>query len=173
MRLDLPAAVERLQAEGQVDLANVSASLALYTDTDVLFLGGGGGGSSHGSWSGGSGSGSADSEAGGGGSEAAAAGQPAAEQLSGSSGGGGGGGGSRDLSTCTVPAPQLMMLGREKARGAPWDAGVLLVNIPELRRRLPGLLDYGEASGFDFPGHEQGGKGVGWGCAPPACDLGG
>ncbi len=61
-----------------------------------------------------------------------------------------------DLSTCSVPAPQLMMLGREKAMGAPWDTGVLLINVPGLRRELPKLLQYGRDAHFDFPGWEQG-----------------
>lgn len=62
-----------------------------------------------------------------------------------------------DISTCTAPAPHLVMVGREQAAGAPGDNGVLLVNVPALRAELPRLLRFGATAGWDFPGLEQGG----------------
>lgn len=133
MRLEIPLLVDQLLADKSLDLGNTSTTYALYTDTDVLFLGGSGGSGDEGGGSSGGGSGSG-----------------------GGAGGSSRGGGSSDLSTCGVPAPQLVMVGREKVHGAPWDTGVVLVNVPALRAALPRVLAYAEEAGWDFPGAEQG-----------------
>ncbi|GAB4820965.1 hypothetical protein N2152v2_008011 [Parachlorella kessleri] len=172
MRLDIPIVVERLVQEGMVDLHNVSASYALCTDTDVLFMG-----STFAANKGSTGLGTS--------------GEPQPQQRrqqqqlvlqqrqqallaqpslwhgahdtskSSTSRGrrsriGGDSGRSGDITSCSIPAPQLMMLGRERQHGVPWDTGVMLVNMDALRLARPALLRFGKEAGWDFQGWEQG-----------------
>jgi hypothetical protein len=162
MRLDIPLVVERIEEEGLLDLSNVTMEYALYTDTDVLFLGGDRGGGLDASKRTIAQQGQRGQQA-----QQQVALREQRQQAAGAAGGSSGGGGGRgppvsDLSTCTIPAPRLLMLGREKARGVPWDTGVMLVNVPALRRAVPSLVKFGKQAGFDFPGWEQGGCGGGW-----------
>ena len=184
MRLDIPIVVERLVEEGMVDLSNVSTSYALYTDTDVLFMGHKVAANDGSSWlspsgeplpqqrkqqqqqqqlqqqqqqphldqppmrPGAHGRGSGGTSRGTGGSIGSGSSIVSGSSSSSSSSG--------DISSCSIPATQLLMLGREKRQGVPWDTGVMLVNVDALRLARPALVRFGKEAGWDFPGWEQG-----------------
>jgi len=62
----------------------------------------------------------------------------------------------QDLSTCSMPRPQLLMVSPQGRRGTPTNSGVLLFNVPAWRAELPRLVRFGREGRFDFPAHDQG-----------------
>ena len=63
----------------------------------------------------------------------------------------------QDLSTCSMPRPQLLMVSPEATRGTATNTGVILYNVRAARAALPQLVQFGRERRFDFPAHDQGG----------------
>ncbi|PSC71923.1 Eukaryotic translation initiation factor 3 subunit B [Micractinium conductrix] len=77
---------------------------ALYTDTDVVFMGGG----------------------------------PAPAPHPG------------DISTCTVPLPQLFSIGAEMERGEIHNSGVMVLNTSQMHEEMPAMVRHAYAASFQF-----------------------
>ena len=57
-----------------------------------------------------------------------------------------------------LPLPPLLAVGAEQTRGVAWNAGVIVMNAPALKREVPAMVRYGERRGFNFTLslHDQG-----------------
>ncbi|PSC73694.1 glycosyl transferase family 8 [Micractinium conductrix] len=104
LRLDAHLAMEQIVGQRLLDMTNVSQHYALYTDTDVVFMGGG----------------------------------PAPPPHPG------------DISTCTVPLPQLLAIGAEMVQGEMHSSGVMVLNITQMHEELPAMVRLAHAAGWHF-----------------------
>lgn len=62
----------------------------------------------------------------------------------------------RDIDSCSLPHPKLMLVGPEFEKSAMANTGVMYLNVEAFHRRLPGLLQHAYKHKFNFISHDQG-----------------
>jgi hypothetical protein len=62
----------------------------------------------------------------------------------------------KDINSCSLPHPKLMLVGPEFDKGVAANTGVMYLNVEKFRARLPGLLQHAYVNKFNFISHDQG-----------------
>ena len=62
----------------------------------------------------------------------------------------------KDIPWESMQPPQVISLGGEHERGKIANSGVMIMNIAEVGRRLPSLLDLGDSRNWSFTACDQG-----------------